>query len=280
MSGAHPAGSDGSYAKAAHYRLMLTDHPITVVLLHGLGADLTQPWDYTCGHVGGRLATRLAPDARLHGETHLRQAGLLNFDVLAADVVDLVDQLGLSRRLVLVGVSMGAGTALRVAQRVPERIHGLVLIRPAWLDQSLPPNLAVLGEVAALLKAHGANAGRALFAASPAYRAIAEISPSGAASVLGQFDKPLAVERVQRLEDMPRSVPYPGPAAVREVTAETLVIGAQGDPMHPMAIAQEWARLIPTATLTEVVSRDLAPDQQRTEIRERVDNFLASLPPS
>src|ERR687889_604426 len=38
---------------------------------------------------------------------------------------------------------MGAGVALRFALAEPERVRGLVLIRPAWLDRPNPPNLAV-----------------------------------------------------------------------------------------------------------------------------------------
>jgi pimeloyl-ACP methyl ester carboxylesterase len=264
-----------------HYRLVPADHPVTVVLLHGLGGDLRQPWDYTDAHVGGWQATRLAVDARKHGETNLPTPGSLSFDLLADDVLDLVDhlvrQLAVSDRLLLVGVSMGAGTALRIAQRAPERVHGLVLIRPAWRHQPLPANLAAFGEIAALLRLHGPQVGRARFAELPLCREIADISPSAAASLLAQFNKPWAFARVRRLEDMPRSVPYAAPADLEAIGAPTLVIGAQGDPVHPLATAQHWAKLIPGAEYVEIVGREPSPDQHRAQQRARLDTFLAKL---
>jgi pimeloyl-ACP methyl ester carboxylesterase len=264
-----------------HYRLVPADHPVTVVLLHGLGGELGQPWDYTDAHVGGWQATRLAVDARKHGETNLPTPGSLSFDLLADDVLDLVDhlvnQLVVSDRLQLVGVSMGAGTALRIAQRAPERLHGLVLIRPAWRHQPLPANLTAFGEIAALLRLHGPQGGRARFAESPLCRDVADISPSAAASLLAQFNKPRALARVRRLEDMPRSVPYAAPADLGAIGAPTLVIGAQCDPVHPLATAQQWAELIPGAEYVEIVGREPSSDQHRAQLRARLDTFLAKL---
>jgi pimeloyl-ACP methyl ester carboxylesterase len=270
-----PSGPEGP--GATHYRLVPADHPVTVVLLHGLGGDLCQPWDYTDAHVGGWQATRLAIDAREHGETSLLTPGPLGFDLLADDVLDLVDQLAVSDRLLLAGVSMGAGTALRIAQRAPERVHGLVLIRPAWRNQPLPANLAAFGEIAALLRLHGPQVGRARFAESPRCRQIASLSPSAAASLLDQFNKPQALARVRRLEEMPRSVPYAVPADLGAISAPTLVIGAQCDPVHPLEIAQQWAELIPGAGYAEIVGREPSPDQHRAQLRARLDTFLAKL---
>lgn len=97
-----------------------------VVFLHGLS-----------GH-GGRwrlLAEReladfrvVAPDLRGHGDStrlppwHLEQH--------AADVVDLLDALGLDQ-VPLVGHSYGGATALHVVARAPERISRLALLDPS-----------------------------------------------------------------------------------------------------------------------------------------------------
>ena len=130
----------GSYAAQAHYRLEAGPPcPGAIVLLHGLGGDLEQLWGITGAEVGGRPAAMLAPDARGHGHTQLPELGPLHFGVLAQDLLSLVDHLHLGQKLVLVGVSMGAATALAVALSRPERVHGLVLVRPAWLNEPLLP---------------------------------------------------------------------------------------------------------------------------------------------
>ncbi len=67
----------------------------------------------------------------------------------------LADHLQLGPKLVLVGVSMGAATALAVAIKDPGRVHALVIVRPAWLNQPLPDNLRAFPEVAKLLRAVG-----------------------------------------------------------------------------------------------------------------------------
>ena len=58
-------------------------------------------------------------------------------DRMAADVIELMDALGLERA-VLAGASMGAHTALRFALRNPTRVAALGLITPSF-DPERPP---------------------------------------------------------------------------------------------------------------------------------------------
>ena len=266
-----------SYLAGASFRLEPGTGAVTVVLLHGLGGDCTQPWEYASGRIGREFATRLAPDARAHGSSLLQDLSALSFDVMVDDLIALVDHLRVGPRLVLVGVSMGATTALRFALREERRVGALVLIRPVWTNEPLPTNLAAFGEIASSLRSHGPVAGRAIFSRSSTYKTIARASASAAASVLDQFQKPNALERVRRLEDMPRSVPYAARAELSAITAPTLVIEAPDDPIHPLSIADEWARFIPTARLSRICSRDGAPDRHRAALRYAVDNFIAHI---
>jgi len=273
-------GAAGSYAATANYRLELNgSHDGAVVLLHGLGGDLSQLWGVTAGEVGGRPAPILAADAREHGRTLSANVGPLSFEMMAQDVTSLADNLQLGPKLVLVGVSMGAAAALSVATQNPGRVHGLVLLRPAWLNQPLPDNLRVFPEVARLLRAEGPVRGRAIFQESGRYREIEAISPSGAASLLGQFDQPGAEARVRRLEEMPSSVPYQDPRSVRGLSAPVLVIGAPSDPVHPMSYAEELASLVPGSRLAFLTSRDYSPERNRADLEAAVNAFLADLAP-
>lgn len=71
------------------------------------------------------------PDARGHGKSSSPDHGYL-YDDLAADVMSLIDVLGLAKP-VLLGHSMGGMTAAVVASRNPKRLQGLVLADPTFL---------------------------------------------------------------------------------------------------------------------------------------------------
>ncbi len=122
--GAFGDGAAGSYASSANYRLELNgSHDGAVVFLHGLGGELSQLWGLTPGEVGGRPAPVLASDAREHGSTFTAGTAPLSFDAMAQDLTSLADDLQLGPKFVLVGVSMGAATALAVATKEPGRVH-------------------------------------------------------------------------------------------------------------------------------------------------------------
>jgi pimeloyl-ACP methyl ester carboxylesterase len=247
--------------------------------LHGLGGELSQLWGIAPGEVGGRPTPVLAADAREHGRTEAADVGPLGFDLMAEDLIDLADYLHLGPKLVLVGVSMGAATALAVATKYPARVHALVIVRPAWLNQPLPGNLSAFPEVARLLRSEGPVRGREVFQESGRYREIEAISASGAASLLGQFDQPGAVARARRLEEMPSSVPYQDPRSLSKLSAPVLVIGAPNDPVHPVGYAEELARLVPGSSFALLTSRDLSPERNRADLEAAVTGFLADLPP-
>ncbi|MBI5346369.1 MAG: alpha/beta hydrolase [Chlamydiae bacterium] len=111
-----------------HYLRTGGDKP-PVVLLHGLMLN---------GACWTPLARALEadydvvmPDARGHGNSSAPDHGY-HYDNLAADVMGLIDALGLATP-VLLGHSMGGMTAAVVASQNPKRLRGLVLADPTFL---------------------------------------------------------------------------------------------------------------------------------------------------
>jgi N-formylmaleamate deformylase len=100
-----------------------------VVLLHGLllnGACWT-----SLARALEKDYDVIMPDARGHGNSSAPEQGY-RYDELAADVVGLIDVLGLTHP-VLLGHSMGGMTAAVVASQNPKKVHGLVLADPTFL---------------------------------------------------------------------------------------------------------------------------------------------------
>lgn len=101
-----------------------------LVLLHGALASTGPAWaGSTNAYVDSLPALAehfrvIAPDTRGSGAT-AHSGGSAGFDVLAADVLALIDALGLDRPLIA-GFSEGAATATLVALRRPEFIGALV----------------------------------------------------------------------------------------------------------------------------------------------------------
>jgi pimeloyl-ACP methyl ester carboxylesterase len=270
-----PGEESARYARLAH--LQRSDGPAArpgpaVLLLHGLGGQASQPWDYLDGPAEW---PRLAPDLRAHGRTrYIGPASAFSFDGLADDVVAVLDLLGLTRPVLVVGVSMGAGVALNLATRWPGRLAGLVLVRPAWLDEPMPPHLAAYPLIAALLRAYGAEQGLARFERSAVHRQVLGESPAAAASLRAQFTADCAAQRAVRLEKMPCSVPYPDIRALRRVRLPALVLGAPRDPAHPIAVAEATAAALPGASLVRLAGRDEDAAAQLAQVRRETTRFL------
>ena len=71
-------------------------------------------------------------DCRGHGRTRpLGDRQFLKFNSLTDDITNLLDYLNLSK-VVIGGISMGAGVALNFAVRHPERTRALILSRASW----------------------------------------------------------------------------------------------------------------------------------------------------
>jgi pimeloyl-ACP methyl ester carboxylesterase len=266
-----------AYAAAAHFRLASTGTGPPVLLLHGLGGTCDQLARFSTNLVVGSL---LAPDLRAHGETALVGApDAFHFNGFTDDLVALLDQLRYPRTAV-VGVSMGAGVAVNLALRYPERVSALLLIRPAWTDEPNPAHLSALSYAGDLLQRMGSVVGARVFADSPDYRRVLGASAAAAAGLLEQFRDPLAAQRAVRLVQMPLSNPFKRLADLGALDVPATVVAAPADPLHPVEIAEAWAAHIPGSGWFETAARDRDLGAYHRDLTVCVERFVTSLVPA
>jgi esterase len=108
-----------------HYLDWGTDGRPPAVFLHGAGLT-AHTWDLVCLALRPRLHC-LALDARGHGDTDWAPDGVYDRADHVADVEALVEALRLERFL-LVGMSVGGGTALAYAGRHHDKLAALVIV--------------------------------------------------------------------------------------------------------------------------------------------------------
>ncbi|MCX7769154.1 MAG: alpha/beta fold hydrolase [Flavobacteriales bacterium] len=94
-----------------------------VLILHGL-FGLSDNWMSVANQLAERHRVVLA-DLRNHGRSpHEEDMGL---DVMAADVLELMDDLFLEKP-VLLGHSLGGKVAMNLALKFPQRVHALIVV--------------------------------------------------------------------------------------------------------------------------------------------------------
>lgn len=164
------------------------------------------------------------------------------------------------------GVSIGAHAAAMVAAEAgPGLLGGVVLALPAWTGDPPPgnPTGVAADEVAAV----GASTVLRRLRADP------ELGRDWIVEelVLAWGDRPtLAGElRSAAVE------PAPQAAQLGRISVPALVLGLDGDPVHPVALARQWSRWIPGADLA-VVDRQ-APAADRSVFGAAVGQWLAGL---
>ena len=113
-----------------------------VILLHGMFGSLSN-----LGVIARTLVDRyrvISVDLRNHGESP--HAAVMSLSTMAADIVELMDNLGLSRAI-LIGHSLGGKIAMQVALTNPERVNALVVADIAPVTYQNIENPALVGLV-------------------------------------------------------------------------------------------------------------------------------------
>lgn len=237
------------------------------IFQHGLGAQAQQPQGLLAALEGVQL---ISMDCRGHGQSPIDPQTAPSFEAYTQDVIRMMDHLKIERAI-FGGISMGSGISLRMALHHPERVKGLVLVRPAWLDQGTPENLAILLEVARLIDTPD---GKAAFEALPYMEEVKTSLPRAAASIMGLFARDQQQDTATVLNHMVKDVPFSHNDALHQLDLPCLLIANDNDPLHPYELAAEIASHISGSQLKRVTSRYKVDTAHREEVRQIVSTFI------
>jgi pimeloyl-ACP methyl ester carboxylesterase len=244
-----------------------------VAFQHGLGANVSQPQ----GILNSAGLRVLSFDCRGHGLTEpLGPSEQIGFTAFADDLRAILDAVR-ADRVIVGGISMGAGVALNFALRNPGRVRALILSRPAWLDAPCPANLQILRRLSGWLNERGTDRARDLLLGDPEFHRIQAISRDNASSILRQLERPNLEGAIATLARLPADTPCPEPEAWRSIGVPTLVLVNQLDPLHPVEYGQRIALGIPGARLTEIAPKEKDPSLHAHEAREAIQAFIAEV---
>jgi pimeloyl-ACP methyl ester carboxylesterase len=254
-----------------HFHYLDEGQGMPFIFQHGLGGDVNQPFGLFRPPAGVRM---LAFDCRGHGETRpLGDPGAIGIASFADDLLAFMQHLRVEQAVVG-GISMGAAIALNFALRHPECVLGLVLSRPAWLDQPAPPNLAVYDLIAQLIRAHGAREGLRHFKESEVYQAVLVESSDAANSLVGQFEHPRAGETVVKLERIPHDAPVKALSALQAIREPALLMANRQDPIHPYDYGVALTRAIPGAIFRELTPKSVSKEQHAADVQRFLGEWL------
>jgi pimeloyl-ACP methyl ester carboxylesterase len=231
--------------------------PVTVVA-HGLGASIPE----SRALAGGIPGTRLFPQARGHGSAPAPERP--GYGELAADLAAIADQHQATQAF---GTSMGAHALLRLLVAQPDRFERLVLFLPAAIDSPVrrTPALADAlrsGDREAVLRVVREEMGLE--------------GPEGAAYAAARASFLLASPGLPALlAALPDDLPVPDRAALSAITAEVLILGQEGDLLHPAAVARELATLLPRSELV-VFDAPGAAFRERARLRTLIAGHLGA----
>ena len=242
-----------------------TGAPVTVVA-HGLGASLAE----TRPLAGGVAGTRVFSPAIGHGATPLGDLPV-DYALLAADLAAVLDAHGATQ---LLGVSMGAAAALRLLTTNPHRLQRAVLLLPPTLDglASPRPRAAALRLADAIESADAAVIEAELTGDLPADLRDLPAARHYVASRARFLAGSPGVAGV--LRGLAGSVAVPDLSALRAVGADVLVVGQEGDPLHPARAARELAATLPRARLVVFDEPGMAL-RHAPRLRALVGGFLS-----
>ncbi len=242
-----------------------------VVWLHGLSGSLEE--SRPLAEALARTHRVLWYSTRGHGRsTPVHERARYTYDVIADDLQQLIERVGFTHPVVA-GGSHGANTALRHALRHPGSSSALLLVAPGAnaLRKPDPLRWAIVRGHMMLAAGRGEHA---------VVKAISGYDPRDPAL----DDKGTAAVAAARTHDLAsllsamRLIPYQqvvAPEALTRITVPATVAAWPKDPLlHPIAVAQRIAQLLPRGTFVEM-SR--ATDLEPTAAAALMGGWIADL---
>ena len=205
-----------------HYEVRGVGEPL--LLLHGFTGS-SADWRYAGRDTLASSFRLIAPDARGHGRSTSSQS-VITHRQCARDVLALLDVLGI-RRCRALGMSFGGNTLLHVATLAPERVSAMVLVSATLYF----PEQA-----------------RALMAQVPAeppdeeWPSLRQRHAGGDAQIRALWAQQRA------FKDSYDDVSFTPPQLSR-ITAKTLVVHGDRDPLYPVEMGVALRRAIPDSAL-------------------------------
>ena len=241
-----------------------------LLLLHGLTAtrrNVVQGSKHLL-RAGYRLASY---DARGHGSSSpAPDPSAYEYTDLVEDLGAVLDELDVDRP-VLVGASMGAGTAAAWALQDPGRVAALVLITPPPFG---PPDDDGWDEAADALKDEGVDGFLDLMVDDDMPERWRKAARDAARQRLERHEHLEAVADALRV--VPRSRPFEHVEELEPLEMPALVVGSrdEADPVHPMADAEAWSEHLSQGRLV-VEGEDESPLAWRgAQLSRAIEDFL------
>jgi pimeloyl-ACP methyl ester carboxylesterase len=196
-----------------------------LLLLHG-GTGIGSDWNlvFTAGDPAGFRV--IVPDLRGHGRS-TNPSRAFAFRQAADDLFAMLDRLGI-QRVKAIGLSMGAKTLLHMATRQPARIDAMVLV-------SATPYFPA--------QARAAMAQLSVDAFSEADWASQRLRHTQ-----GDDQIRMLFEQMRALKDSHDDMAFT-PPLLATITARTLIVHGDRDPLYPVELALEMYRSIPASAL-------------------------------
>jgi pimeloyl-ACP methyl ester carboxylesterase len=215
-----------------------------LVLLHGLSATRRNVVQGS-KHLLRRGYRLIAYDARGHGISE--PAPSYEYSDLVGDLDAVLARLDLDRA-VLVGSSMGATTAMAFALEHPDRVPALVQITPAYVGDARAGH-EDWERMAAELERGDLDAFARVAQPDGVPERWREVAREAVRQRMERHEHPRAVARA--LREVPHSIAWRGLEPLESLDLPVLVVGSrdEADPMHPLAVAEEYARRLPRAEL-------------------------------
>jgi 3-oxoadipate enol-lactonase len=237
----------------------------TLVLVHEMGGTLDS-WDQALPALNHSRRV-LRYDTRGAGLSEKLQ-GAVTWNEMADDIKALLDALGITGRVALAGIAVGAAIAMHFAVRNPDRAAALVLHGPAT-GASPDRRQASLDRAAAVEKGGMRSVVETSLAASypPVVRHDEATFREFRARWLANDPQSFAaINRMLAAEDISGELP--------RVACPTLVTAGRHDGLRPRSLIEPMSRQIPGAQFLELNSGHFASVQTPGIMAQAIHYFL------
>jgi pimeloyl-ACP methyl ester carboxylesterase len=249
----------------------------TLVLLHGLSATRRNVVQGS-RHLTRRGFRLIAYDARGHGDSSpAPDPSAYEYRDLVGDLEAVIANFAIEQP-VLVGSSMGAATATAWTLENRRRVQALVQITPAYTGRErdeIPEG--AWERLASALEERGVEGFVEVAQPEDIPKRWREAAREATRQRMERHRHPEAV--AQALRVVPRSRAFEGLEALEDLEVPTLVVGSrdEGDALHPLEVAEEYARRLPHAELAVEAEGESPLAWHGARLSRKIGDFLESV---